>query len=81
MSCFFRSLILAINDRDREINRLGTQIHMLQQECNQARSSIQMHRNTIDKLQKKLAEEKKAKEHALNRYKTFLVINLYFNNY
>lgn len=40
-----------------------------------------MHRNTVDKLQKKLTEEKKAKEHALNGYKTFLVINLYFNNY
>lgn len=81
MSCFFRRQIIAINDRDREINRLGTQIHMLQQECNQAKSSIQMHRNTVDKLQKNLTKEKKAKEHALNRYKTFLVINLYFNNY
>lgn len=59
--------IIAINDRDREINRLGTQIHKIQQECNQAKSSIQMHRNTIDKLQKNLTEEKKAKEHALNR--------------
>lgn len=66
MSCFFRSLIIAINDRDREINRLGTQKHMLQQKCNLANSSIQMHRNTIDKLQKKLTEEKKAKEHALD---------------
>lgn len=81
LSCFFRSLIIAINDRDREINRLGTKIRMLQQECIQAKSSIQMHRNTVDKLQKNLTEEKKAKEHVLNRYKTFLLINLYFNNY
>lgn len=60
-------LITALNDREKQINRLETQIHMLQHECNQTKSSIQMHRNTIDKLQKNLKEEKKAKEHALNR--------------
>lgn len=59
MSCFF-SLILAINDRDREINRLGTQIHMMQQEYNQAKSSIQMHRNTVEKLQKKFDRRKES---------------------
>eukprot|EP00105_Crassostrea_gigas_P020165 XP_011438886.1 PREDICTED: uncharacterized protein LOC105336327 [Crassostrea gigas] len=59
------NLILAINERDQEINRLGTQIHMLHQKCYQTKFSLQMHRNTIDKLQMKLTEEKKEKEHAL----------------
>lgn len=81
MSGFFRILITALNDREKQINRLETQIHMLQHECNQTKSSIQMHRNTIDKLQKNLKEEKKAKEHALNRYKTFFCIKYIFFNF
>lgn len=39
----------------------------LQYEINQARSNLQMQRNNIDRLQKNLSEEKRAKEHALNR--------------
>lgn len=60
-------LIIALSSKEQEANHLLTQIRMLQHEYNQAKSNIQTQRNTIDKLQKNLTEEKKAKEHALNR--------------
>lgn len=69
----FRELIIAFRSKEQEANHLLTQIRTLQHEYNQAKSNIQTQRNTIDKLQKNLTEEKKAKEHALNRYTFFKI--------
>lgn len=66
-------MTLALSDRDQEAKHLETQIQMLQHKYNQSEYYIQMQRNTIDKQQQKLTEEKKAKEHALNRYDIFPV--------
>lgn len=62
-----RELITTIDNKDQHANHLMSQIRLLQQECYNAKSSIETQRTTIDKLQKYLTEEKRAKEHALNR--------------
>lgn len=56
-----------LRESSHRVKTLESKISELQYEINQARSNLQMQRNNIDRLQKNLAEEKRAKEHALNR--------------
>lgn len=62
-----RDFLRNLRESSHRVKTLESKINELQYEINQARSNLQMQRNNIDRLQKNLAEEKRAKEHALNR--------------
>lgn len=62
-----RDYLRNLRESSLMVKTLETNRSELQYEINQARSNLQMQRNNIDRLQKNLSEEKRAKEHALNR--------------